>query len=1577
MNHLRALGIILISLVLLGFISNCDDGDFIEMKENVNLIAIQSPDTTTSPENCEKCQHQAILYTHTPVFTWTTVNGAHGYELTITGFEDASERKYYIENKDGEENANFTIPDDELIPYSSINKDGTYQPYTWSVKAKNYFQYMPSTEKWDFYILDNVAPTIEITIPKDKAYVSDSFEINVNANDNSGIAEVSISIDGKDYVPISGSNGKYTSTQTEDELGPGVHKIKAKVKDIYGNEIETEEITIYINPKEPTTNAVESCSALPDITWNAVTGATQYELEVYTTSDYSGTPIIKTVVVGTSYTPSTALANANYYWRVRAVTVDSDMEFYSDWVQSNFTISVVENVNLTSPANTSVVAALNVTFTWDAVAGANSYDFELNIDNSSFSSPTTVTTTGLSTTISSLSDNHKYYWRVRAHIGSCIGNWTQYNFDIDVFDAPVFTSPFCGGNTCTSTPNIVWNNIPGATGYEYQFANNSSYSPTIDDSGTSGNIASGSENYTTAALTTPTVYYFRARATDGVVQGVWGECSFTLDPAQVDPTSLTNPTDDCENTSFNFSWSAGTGINNLYDVQYTLSSDVTWASTVDVCTGATATNCSSTIATAGTYKWRVRSRTVCNNGSYVNAAGTFEVKAIPSNPTINGVADICSGSNSTITWTPVGGQTYDVEFWNGSSWLPPDSSAVGTATKNTPTVATGYKWRIRTTENGCTAAYTESVTFEVKALPSNPTLNGIANICTGSDATVTWTTAAGETYDVDFWNGSAWATPSTVGSGTATQNAPVVASGYKWRINTTKNGCTSSYTESGTFEVFVIPTNPTINGIADICTGNNATVTWTTAAGETYDIDFWNGSAWATPSTVGSGTATQNAPAVASGYKWRINTTKNSCTSSYSESGTFEVFASPTNPTINGVANICTGSNATVTWTTAASETYDIDFWNGSAWVTPSTVGSGTATQNAPSVASGYKWRINTTKSGCTSSYTESGTFEVYALPTNPTLNGVADICTGNNASVTWTTAAGETYDVDFWNGSAWATPSTVGSGTATQNAPGVASGYKWRINTTKNGCTSSYSETGTFEVFASPTNPALSGVADICTGNNSTVTWTTAAGETYDVDFWNGSAWATPSTVGSGTATQNTPGIATGYKWRINTTKSGCTSSYSESGTFEVFASPTNPTLNGIANICSGSNATVTWTTAAGETYDVDFWNGSAWVTPSTVGSGTATQNTPGVASGYKWRINTTKSGCTSSYTESGTFEVYALPTNPTLNGVADICTGNNATVTWTTAAGETYDVDFWNGSAWVTPSTVGSGTATQNTPGVASGYKWRINTTKNGCSSSYSESGTFEVFASPTNPTLNGVADICTGNNATVTWTTAAGETYDVDFWNGSAWQTPDTVGSGTATENTPSVASGYKWRINTTKNGCTSSYSETGTFEVYAIPTNPTLNGIADICNGNNATVTWTTAAGETYDVDFWNGSAWQTPDTVGSGTATENTPGVASGYKWRINTTKNGCSSSYSESGTFEVFASPTNPTLNGVADICTGNNATVTWTTAAGETYDVDFWNGSAWQTPDTVGSGTATENTPSVASGYKWRINTT
>jgi hypothetical protein len=142
------------------------------------------------------------------------------------------------------------------------------------------------------------------------------------------------------------------------------------------------------------------------------------------------------------------------------------------------------------------------------------------------------------------------------------------------------------------------------------------------------------------------------------------------------------------------------------------------------------------------------------------------------NPTLS-VNDQCPSSTPdvTVSWTPVAGVTYAVEFFGGADWGPVDALQDGTATKNAVPFGSGYAFRISTTADGCTSvAPSVSPPFSVIAKPVVPIIATAPDVCDSSTVSTFWTGETGVTYELDLWNGTSW-TPASVSGGSASGRA--------------------------------------------------------------------------------------------------------------------------------------------------------------------------------------------------------------------------------------------------------------------------------------------------------------------------------------------------------------------------------------------------------------------------------------------------------------------------------------------------------------------------------------------------------------------------------------------------------------------------------------------------------------------------------------------------------------------------------------------------------------------------------------------------------------------------------------
>jgi len=226
-------------------------------------------------------------------------------------------------------------------------------------------------------------------------------------------------------------------------------------------------------------------NARPTFTWNAVNGATAYNLLIRTSA---GATVSYTAVTsaaagcsagtGPCSTPSpVALADGNYEWSISA----QNSAGVSPWSTSRaFTVSVTPAVPATpAPGNpVGTIATLTPMYLWTPSPGATSYN--VRVQNATGTLVTNVTLTLAQalcpkntgacgyTQTTPLADNVAHTWRVSAtNSGGTSALSAPRSFTPSVAATvpavPVPGSP--GGTITTLSPMYLWTPSPGATSY--------------------------------------------------------------------------------------------------------------------------------------------------------------------------------------------------------------------------------------------------------------------------------------------------------------------------------------------------------------------------------------------------------------------------------------------------------------------------------------------------------------------------------------------------------------------------------------------------------------------------------------------------------------------------------------------------------------------------------------------------------------------------------------------------------------------------------------------------------------------------------------------------------------------------------------------------------------------------------------------------------------------------------------------------------------------------------------------------------------------------------------------------------
>ncbi len=689
------------------------------------------------------------------------------------------------------------------------------------------------------------------------------------------------------------------------------------------------------------------------LTWTAATGATSYSIEMANNPNFAGATTLSATT--TSKTTGFLNVNTTYYLRLKSINAGGTSTVSP--TTSFSTAAAGTQAVLVNPANlTANIATNNISFSWNALAGATNYTLEY-ADNPSFTNSIINNATATNLNVSGLVANTNYYWRVKANgINSAVWTFsTAANFPTN----PILNIPTNNSvNIATNNSTISWAAMPNASNYEIQVATNSNFSNNI----TTFNTTATSQNLT--GLTEGINYYWRVRASNLIFTSNWSTAwKFTTETFAT-PAALIAPSNNALNAavaSANFSWNA---LPNAVEYDLQISENNIWTSNIR---NYSVTNTSKTVDTFAqntTYYWRVRGRNALTNVSDWSAAWQFKTTQLAT-PTL--VTPINNTQNIPVAGTTLSfnnvpnSANYEIEI------APTPTFNAGvisrTTLANNLTTTTGnlqadyeYYWRVRGVNVGGNSPWSPVWSFHTVDLSVVSISTAATQVCLGNSLVLT--AAGGLNY--------AW---SNGNSGANITVNPTLTTTYI--VTVTKiNGTTA--TASQTITVNNLP-NASITGATAFCAGNSTVLTANSSA-NTY---LW------------SNNSSLNTTTISQGGVYTVTVTDNK---NCSKTATINIIqnALPT-VSITGNTAFCTGSS---TQLTAVSASGASNFqWN-----------NGSSNANLTVSQAGNYSVIATNTNGC--SKISSISVSENALPT-VSITGNAAFCTGSSTQLTAVSASG------------------------------------------------------------------------------------------------------------------------------------------------------------------------------------------------------------------------------------------------------------------------------------------------------------------------------------------------------------------------------------------------------------------------------------------------------------------------------------------------------------------------------------------------------------------------------------------
>lgn len=218
-------------------------------------------------------------------------------------------------------------------------------------------------------------------------------------------------------------------------------------------------------PAIPTNvKASSSTNSTANITWNAVSGATGYE--VYRATAPNGTYAFLGWVSGTSKTSKALKAGTTYYYKVRAFKTVNGTKYYSDY---STVVNVTPKPSKPTNIKVSVSNPTSVKITWTVPSSAEYVQIwratKENAEQSDYSLIGTYAKTTTSAISKYLTPNKTYYYKLRSYVVNSSGKKVYSPFS-SVFSAKpsVSVGKPTGLKVSSTTKNSVtltWNAVSG------------------------------------------------------------------------------------------------------------------------------------------------------------------------------------------------------------------------------------------------------------------------------------------------------------------------------------------------------------------------------------------------------------------------------------------------------------------------------------------------------------------------------------------------------------------------------------------------------------------------------------------------------------------------------------------------------------------------------------------------------------------------------------------------------------------------------------------------------------------------------------------------------------------------------------------------------------------------------------------------------------------------------------------------------------------------------------------------------------------------------------------------------------
>ncbi len=772
-------------------------------------------------------------------------------------------------------------------------------------------------------------------------------------------------------------------------------------------------------------------------------------------------------------------------------------------------------------------------------------------------------------------------------------------------------------------------------------------------------------------------------------------------------------------------------------------------------------------------------------------------------------------------------------------------------------------------------------------------------------------------------------------------NTPV-AGVYTVTATNPTTGCYGELTNTATITVNDEPTSTLSVSDAEICLGEEATIT-VTGSENTILYQLIHIEAVVGESTGNGGAISFTvSPSETTEYYVLAKNTVTSCSTSLDDRPVVTVNSLPNSSFTVGDPEVCAGESVTVSVSGSESGVDYIirDASNVQVATTSAVAGTGSEIGfTFTPVASGtYNILATNSTTGCSARFDDLAVVSVNPTPAINLAVADEDVCLGSEAEIVVSgSITGVSYqlrnDLDDSNiGSALSGNGTTLTFTV---SPAVNTTYNIYATSSGNSCGAELTNMATVNVLSVPNIALAIDDPTICSGANATITLTgSESGVTYQLRENSDNVNVGGSVAGDGSAINFslTPLSSGTYNVLATNDVTNCSLQITDLSQVTVNALPSDVITVSDPSVCNGGNATIELDNSEnGVDYVLKDAVNATVGTESGTGSAIDFTVSPTITSNYTIVATNSTTTCSTTLSDGATVTVYSQPSSALTVSDPTVCYGSDATVSVSgSEAGFSYIVRDASNNTVAGPLT-GDGSTLDFTVSATSTTTYNVLAYTSNCEIQQADDAVITVNALPSNSLDVSDDIICNGATANIVVSnTVSGISYQLhlDSDDSNVGSSQDGNGGDLTFTYTPNTTTNYHILATNSTSGCSVELADKPSVTVNSLPSNTLSVSDDAICNGATASVVVSgTAANVTYTLRLnADDSDVATQSSVGGNITFNVTPTSTTVYNVLAHDNTTLCSNELTDLSTVTVNALPaTNLTVN-EAEVCEGTTA---------------------------------------------------